>query len=90
MDGGRFERSGPVVWNGLPRAPGQAAIGAPFELNSPFAVTLGVHAEDRVTILQKHRGGVSKVLSFFSVHEGLSRRVGCQIHQRNLAEDAEV
>jgi len=73
----------------LPRAPRQTAIGAPLELNGPLAVTLGVHAEDRVTIFQKYCGGVSEVLSFFPVHEDLSLRVGCQIHQRNLAADAE-
>ena len=90
VDGGRFERSGPVLRHRLPRAPGQAAVGAPFELNGPLAVTLGVHAEDRVTIFQKYCGGVSEVLSFFPVHEDLALRVGCQIHQRDLAEDAEA
>jgi len=43
-----------------------------------------------VTIFQKYCGGVSEVLSFFPVHEDLSLRVGCQIHQRDLAEDAEA
>ena len=81
MQGGCFEGSGPVVGYGKARAPGASAVGAAFEADGAFAVSAWVDAEDGLTVLEEHRGGVAEVLAGLAIHDDLAVGIGGEVEE---------